>query len=261
MRFKVTLEFEGTRFSGWQAQKNMKTVQGELFKACENVFQTNDFEFYGSGRTDAGVHAIEQVAHLEVRTQLPLLQIRYKLNDNLPYDINILNVEKADANFHARHDAIARSYIYLISKRKTAFGKPFVWWIKDKLDFNAMQEASQFFIGMKDFKAFSDDSPDEKSTLVELKSCDLYEYGDTIIIHIVGSHFLWKMVRRMTGVLAEIGRGNMKPSDIERLFKQHKSNVAKYTAPPSGLFLEHVYYPGEEVLTGENSFKLPFSVI
>ncbi len=239
----------------------MKTVQGEIFRACEKVFNTTEFEFYSSGRTDSGVHAIEQVAHLDVNTNLPLPQIRYKLNDNLPFDINILSVEKIPHNFHARHDAIARSYVYLISRRKTAFGKPFVWWIKDKLDFSAMQEASEYFIGMKDFKAFSDDTPEEKSTIVQLQNCDLYEYGDTIIIHIVGSHFLWKMVRRMTGILAEVGRGNMKTNQIKRLFHQSKSNVAQFTAPPSGLFLEHVYYPGDEVLSGPDSFKLPFSVI
>jgi tRNA pseudouridine38-40 synthase len=260
-RFKLYLEFEGTRYAGWQIQKNSKTVQGEFFRVCEQIFNTKTFEFYGSGRTDAGVHAIEQVAHLDVQTDLPLLQVRYKLNDALPQDINILDIEKANPKFHARHDAIARSYIYLISKRKTALGKQFVWWIKDPLNIEKMRQAANELVGFKDFNSFTDDSPEEKSTLVELKFLDVYEYGDTIIIHTIGSHFLWKMVRRMVGILVETGRGNINPKEIQNILKNPDFPVAKYTAPPSGLFLEKVYYPGEEIIRGEDSFKLPFSVI
>lgn len=261
MRFKIYLEYEGTRYAGWQLQKNSKTIQGEFFRVIEQLFQTKTFEFYGSGRTDSGVHAIEQVAHLEVKTELSAEKIKYSLNDRLPFDINVLHVEKCNPKFHARHDATARSYIYLISRRKTALGKQFVWWIKDELDFRAMKEAGKVFEGFKDFQAFSEDSPEEKSTLVELNYCDLYEYGDTIIIHICGSHFLWKMVRRMTGILVEVGRKNLKPKDINDILQDPEFPVAKYTAPPSGLFLEKVYYPGEKVLRGEDTFKLPFSVI
>src|SRR4051812_6703692 len=125
MRFKIYLEYDGTRYSGWQIQKNARTVQGEFFTACEKVFGTKTFEFYGSGRTDAGVHALEQVAHLEVQTLVPPLNIKIKLNDQLPADINVLHVEKASSKFHARHDAIARSYVYFVARRRTAFGKPF----------------------------------------------------------------------------------------------------------------------------------------
>lgn len=260
-RFKVYLEYEGTRFAGWQIQKNAKSIQGEFFRVIEDAFGTKTFEFYGSGRTDAGVHAIEQVAHLDVQTQLSPEKIKYALNDRLPHDINVLNVEKANPRFHARHDAAARSYIYLISRRKTALGKQYVWWIKDGLDFEAMQAAAEAYSGFKDFSAFSDDTPEEKSTMVELNFADLYEYGDTIIVHIVGSHFLWKMVRRMVGILAEVGRGNLKAREVPRLFIDDNPNIARYTAPPSGLFLEKIYYPGEEVLRGEGAFKLPFSVI
>jgi tRNA pseudouridine38-40 synthase len=260
-RFKIYLEFEGTRFAGWQIQKNAKTLQGEFFRVCEQVFNTKQFEFYGSGRTDGGVHAIEQVAHLDVDTDLKPIKIQHKLNDALPHDINILHVEKAHPKFHARHDAKARSYIYLISKRKSALGKQFVWWIKDELNVENMKKAAHELAGFKDFSSFTDDTSDEKSTLVKLDFIDIYEFGDTIIIHTLGSHFLWKMVRRMTGILVEVGRGNLKPSDIQRILKDPSYPVAKFTAPPSGLFLEHVYYEGEEILRGEESFKLPFSVI
>ena len=122
-RFKVYLEYEGTRYSGWQIQKNARTVQGEILRACHDIFKVAEIEFYGSGRTDAGVHALIQVAHLDVQTMLAPEVIRMKLNDELPADINILEVEKAPATFHARHDAVGRSYLYQISRRRTAFGK------------------------------------------------------------------------------------------------------------------------------------------
>ncbi|MGH2569091.1 MAG: tRNA pseudouridine(38-40) synthase TruA, partial [Bacteroidota bacterium] len=127
-RFKLTLEYEGTRYSGWQIQKNARTVQGEFVQAIHKVFRTNEFEFHGSGRTDAGVHALMQVAHLDVKTVLAPEIIRMKLNDELPADINILEIEKAAPTFHARHDAVARRYLYQVSRRRTAFGKRFVWW-------------------------------------------------------------------------------------------------------------------------------------
>lgn len=260
-KFKIYIEFEGTRYQGWQIQKNVRTVQGEFFKACERVFNTSDFEFYGSGRTDSGVHAVEQIAHLEIDTELNVNQIQFMLNDNLPQDISILSVEKTNQRFHARHDAIARSYIYLISTRKTALGKQFVWWIKDCLDVAEMKKAALQFAGFHDFENFTDDSSDEKSTMVDLSFIDIYQYGDTIVFHIVGSHFLWKMVRRMIGIIVEVGRGNLKFTQIVDIFDDSNFPVAKYTAPPSGLFLEHVYYTGDKILRGEDAFKLPFSVI
>jgi tRNA pseudouridine38-40 synthase len=248
-RFKITLEYEGTRFSGWQLQKNARTVQGEITNAIRTVFGTASFELYGSGRTDAGVHALHQVAHFDIKTVLAPEIIRMKLNDNLPADINILEVEKTTATFHARHDALRRSYLYQISRRRTAFGKRYVWWIKDKLNFLLMQRAAAMFVGLKDFQSFTADDPEEKSTKVQIESITLVEYGDAILIRILGSHFIWKMVRQIVGTLVEIGRGKLILSDVEGFFR-HKSDVpAKLTAPPSGLFLERVYYEGDEPLT------------
>ena len=133
-RFKLTIEYDGTRYSGWQMQKGCKSIQGEILDACKDLFGSNEIDLFGAGRTDSGVHALGQVAHLEVTTDQPLIRIRYGINDRLPPDICILNVETAEPNFHARHDAIARSYIYQISRRRTAFGKKHVWWIKDQLE-------------------------------------------------------------------------------------------------------------------------------
>jgi tRNA pseudouridine38-40 synthase len=169
------------------------------------------------------------------------------LNDLLPHDINILEVEKASQKFHARHDAKSRSYLYQISKRRTAFGKNFVWWIKDKLDFKKMELASKLFIGMHDFSSFSDDDPEEKSTKVLIDNIQLKEDGDLILIRIVGSHFIWKMVRRIVGVLVEVGRGKKTEKDILNYLNTKSNEVAKFTAPPSGLFLEKVLYEREKL--------------
>lgn len=249
-RFKLYIEYEGTRFSGWQIQKNARTVQGEIDNALGKILQTREFELYGSGRTDAGVHALLQVAHLEAKTMLAPEILKRKINDELPADINILEIEKASNNFHARHDATARSYLYQISRRRTAFGKRYVWWIKDELDVTLMQKASELFKGMKNFQSFTADDPEEKSTKALIDSIEMKEDGDLILIRIVGSHFLWKMVRQIVGVLAEVGRGNLSLDDVKGFLKTASDKPAQYTAPPSGLFLERVYYhKGEQLDT------------
>jgi tRNA pseudouridine38-40 synthase len=255
MKFKIYLEYTGANYSGWQKQPketSVKTVQGTLMKAIDTVFKKNKgvnkfIDLQGSGRTDAGVHAIEQVAHLECETMLGPEILKMKINDELPGDINILEIEKALPNFHARHDAKSRQYLYVISKRRTAFEKRFVWWIKDKLDVKKMKDAAKLFVGMHDFKSFSEKTPEDKSTKCLVESLDITEDANKIYIRIRASHFLWKMVRRIVGTLAEVGRGNITNSDIVDLLtaKQHGSkifNPAEFTAPPSGLFLEKIEY-------------------
>jgi tRNA pseudouridine38-40 synthase len=194
------------------------------------------------------VHATGQVAHLEVQTDLPLLRIRYGINDRLPPDICILNVENADPSFHARHDAVARSYIYQISRRRTSFGKKYVWWIKDLLDVNKMNETAKCFVGLKNYKSFTDDNQEQSSTKVEIKHAAVFEFGDLLVFHVIGSHFLWKQVRRMTGVVVETGRGKLNPSEVISFFRNKSDVPAKLTAPPSGLFLERVYYKDDVIL-------------
>ncbi|MCC7159544.1 MAG: tRNA pseudouridine(38-40) synthase TruA, partial [Ignavibacteria bacterium] len=208
-------------------------------------------DLQGSGRTDAGVHALEQVAHLECETMLAPEILKMKINDVLPSDINLLEIEKAALNFHARHDAKSRQYLYVISKRRTAFEKRFVWWIKDKLDVKKMMEASKLFEGMHDFKTFAEKSPEDKSTKSLVESIEVTDDENKIYIRIKASHFLWKMVRRIVGTLAEVGRGNISSSSIQSLLLPSPPrrgaggevfNPAEYTAPPSGLFLEKVEY-------------------
>jgi tRNA pseudouridine38-40 synthase len=247
-RFKIYLEYDGTRYSGWQVQKNARTVAGELTSAIGKILDSADFELYGAGRTDAGVHALRQVAHLEGDTVLAPEILRRKINDELPSDVNVLEIEKASPQFHARHDAIARSYLYQISRRRTAFGKKMVWWIKDQLDIKKMHAAADLFAGMKDFQSFTADDPEEKSTKVHIEKIEIREDGDLILIRFLGSHFLWRMVRQLVGVIAEVGRGKLS-IDQARSFLDHRSSQpAALTAPPSGLFLERVYYPHDRRL-------------
>jgi tRNA pseudouridine38-40 synthase len=251
-RFRLTIEYAGTRYSGWQIQKNAKTVQGEIDRAAREVTGRKDFELYGSGRTDAGVHALAQVAHLDVSTSLPPESLRRRLNDELPADIHVLDVTVVPHRFHARHDAVARRYLYQIATRRTAFAKPYVWWVKDPLDLARMREAAARLVGMRDFRSFADRHDDEdepgqtgKSTLVLLDRVEVDASDDLVLIAIEGSHFLWKMVRRIVGVLVDIGRGELKTAAIGEFLEGPSDTPAKVTAPASGLFLERVYYKGD----------------
>jgi tRNA pseudouridine38-40 synthase len=241
-RFKLRIEYAGTRYSGWQIQQNARTVQGEIDRAIRAAFRPREFELYGSGRTDAGVHALAQVAHLELYTSLAPEPLRRKLNDELPADIHIIAVDKAPHRFHARHDAVSRSYLYQISRRRTAFGKPFVWWIEEPLNIGAIRDAAALFEGMKDFRGFTDDDPAEKSTMVLVDAIEIAEAGPLVLIRVRGSHFLWKMVRRVVGVLAAVGRGELRPRDAI----SETVDVAALTAPAAGLFLEGVYYSSDD---------------
>jgi tRNA pseudouridine38-40 synthase len=250
-RFKLLIEYAGTRYSGWQIQKNARTVQGEIDRAIREVSRRRDFELYGSGRTDAGVHALAQVAHLELYTSLSPELLRRQINDKLPADIHIRAMEKVPHKFHARHNAVSRVYLYQISRRRTALAKPYVWWVRDALDINAMRHAAEVFLGMKDFAAFTDDDPEEKSTRVLVERLEIVEAGALILVRVQGSHFLWKMVRRMVGVLAAVGRGELRPSDAVRLLDDREPlpcgvTPAALTAPAAGLFLEHVLYRGDD---------------
>jgi tRNA pseudouridine38-40 synthase len=246
-RFKLTIEYAGTRYSGWQIQQNARTVQGEIDAAVRVVTGRKDFELYGSGRTDAGVHALGQVAHLDVSTNLAPDVLVARLNDALPEDINILSAEQVPHRFHARHDASARRYLYQIARRRTAADLAYVWWVKQPLDVAKMRDAARAFVGMRDFRSFAvaaaaDEAGTPPSTVVLVDEIEIVENGDLILISIQGSHFLWKMVRRMVGVLAEIGKGAMPVDAIRTMLAQGSTAPARLTAPPSGLFLERVFY-------------------
>src|SRR5574344_257337 len=179
-RYKILLEYDGTRYSGWQLQKGERTVQGAFFDACKKIFGDKKFEFYGAGRTDSGVHAIGQVAHLDVKTDMTPQKLVFALNDNLPSDVNVLDAIIAEPNFHARYDATARSYVYVISHVRTAFCKGNVWWVRDNLDQNKMAMAAKLLTGFKDYKSFTDKNAETESTKVDVKYQAKFHCSHTI---------------------------------------------------------------------------------
>ena len=203
------------------------------------------FELYGSGRTDAGVHALAQVAHLDLTTSIPPDALMRRINEELPADINIVHIRQVRHTFHARHSARSRSYIYQVARRRTAFAKPFVWWVKDDLDLARMRDAASRLVGFHDFRAFSDDDPDRKSTTVSLERLEILEHGDLILFRVEGSHFIWKMVRRLVGVIVEVGRAGLTPEQAAAMLSADSDLPARLTAPASGLFLERVCYEGD----------------
>lgn len=240
--WKLTLEYDGTRYRGWQIQKNTdRTVQGVLLRAARELLGP-DASAGGAGRTDAGVHARAQVAHLKARRGIAPADLLWGLNDRLPSDVNVLSAEPAPPTFHARHDAKSRTYLYRISRRRTAFDKRYVWWVRDRLDFPAMSRAAPLWRGRHDFASFCENPEGQESTDVVVDGSEVADQGDEIHYRIEASHFLWKMVRRLVGTLVEVGRGNLRPADVERLLRERSAEPAKWTAPPSGLFLERVRY-------------------
>ena len=246
--FKVLLEYDGTRYSGWQEQKNARTVMGEVNKAAREVFAAGVL-MQGAGRTDAGVHALGQVVHIKLASQVKHSPevIRRRMNDLLPADIAILEVERAQRNFHARHDARSRVYVYQMSRRKQAFTKRYVWWIKEDLDLKRMEKAASMLTGRHDFICFraADASRPDESTIVEIENAAIEIDEDIVQFRIEGSHFLWRMVRRIVGVLVKVGTGDISLDDFKKLLDGKcgpNLDVAAWTAPASGLFLEEIRY-------------------
>jgi tRNA pseudouridine38-40 synthase len=274
--YRLTIEYDGTRYSGWQEQKNApRTVAGELRRAIEEVVAggaSTAIELGGSGRTDAGVHALAQVAHLRLEPglarRLDLASFTRQVNDRLPPDVHLLAAAPAADRFHARHSAVSRSYLYQLSRRRTAFAKRFVWWLKDPLDAAAMSRAAAHLAGRHDFHRFAADPEgkrsEKKSTIVVVESASVVEAGDLVLFRIVASHYLWKMVRRLTGALVAVGTGELAEDAFRRLIDGDAArprggrpfSPAERTAPPSGLFLERVLYEGDPPL-GEITAAVP----
>jgi tRNA pseudouridine38-40 synthase len=250
MRFKLTIEYIGTRYHGWQSQPQVATVQGEILRAVHQATGVSDIKLEGSGRTDSGVHALGQVAHLDIRTTLLPETIRQRLNSALPDDINVLTVQEAHVRFDARRDAVARSYVYQVSSREPpAHVKPFVRWVKLALDLDRLREIANHFVGLHDFQSFSEDDPTETRTKARVTGFNIHAHEDFILLHIEGDHFLWKMVRRLVGVVVEVGCGRLQGEEATELLRhpsnQTASRAAKVTASAKGLFLHRVYYEGD----------------
>lgn len=249
--WKLTLEYDGTKYSGWQEQRNARTIAGELRKAAEDLLRS-EADLHGAGRTDAGVHALAQVAHLRLAERGPKhpAELLRGLNSRLPSDIVVLSAERVSSRFHARHDALTRSYVYQISTRKTAFMKKHVWWVRESLDVGLMKTAAALLPGRHDFVCFraADPARPDESTVVVVESAEMDTEEPLILFRIEASHFLWRMVRRVVGALVKVGAGELSVAEFEGLL-QGKCNarldIAGWTAPASGLFLESVRYPDD----------------
>ena len=227
-------------------------MAGELRSAAEKFFEER-VELVGAGRTDAGVHALAQIGRLKASRSARPIELLYALNDRLPADINVLKVEETRANFDPRRDAIGRYYIYQVSTRRTAFAKKSVWWVRDALDVDAMTKAAAGLAGRHDFRNFCERRDDDRSTVVAVERVEVAESGDLVLFRIGASRFLWKMVRRLVGALVEVGRGRLEVASFAKLLCSNASrasipkfDIAAFTAPPSGLFLERVVYREDE---------------
>lgn len=248
--WKFTVEYDGSRYHGWQEQKNApRTVMGVLRAAIEEVLGA-PMEMQGAGRTDAGVHALGQVVHVKgtPRRNLNATALRDSVNELLGHDLVVLSVEDVPERFHARHHAEARTYLYRISARKNAFAKRHVWWVKQQLDGRRMTEAVALLPGRHDFTAFRADDParPNESPIVVVEAAELHQVGDEWQFRITASHFLWRQVRRIVGSLVRVGMGDMSVSDFADALAgdvRWQQRIAEWTAPAAGLFLESVRYP------------------
>jgi tRNA pseudouridine38-40 synthase len=258
--YRLTVEYEGTRYHGWQEQQNARSVAGELRRALQEAMGAGNAikELGGSGRTDAGVHALAQSAHLRLSRAVDPESLRREVNDRLPADIHVLGLAPAAAGFHARHSALSRSYLYQVSRRRTALAKRYVWWVKRPLDAERMAAAAALLPGRHDFRLFCERPAEQPSTVVVVERAEVAAAGSLILCRLVASHFLWKMVRRVTGALVRAGAGELDLDDLAALLAAgparhataggRPARPAEWTAPPSGLFLERVLYAGDPPL-------------
>ncbi len=242
MRLLLKIEYDGTIFHGWQIQPNVRTVQGVLEDAMGQIME-EPMRIIGSGRTDAGVHALGQVAHCDVPKNIPTDNIRMGLNSLLPEDVRILECSHAPKGFHAQFRAVGKRYTYQILNRQnpTALDRNRVWHLRHQLDLDAMVKGAGYLIGKKDFASFKS-TGDDKTTVRDLKKLSISREGDLVRMVFEADGFLKYMVRNLVGALTWVGVGRMSPEDIKTLLEAKTRKDAPKKAPPQGLTLERVYY-------------------
>lgn len=239
----MTIEYDGTNYAGWQKQKNGITIQQKLEEAIELIIN-DKIKVIGSSRTDAGVHARGFVANFNTESKINVENFKDAINSKLPRDIVILSSEEVDMDFHSRYSSIGKKYSYTILNRHepTALERNYVYHYKKQLDFQAMEEASAYFIGEHDFSAFKTAGSSVKTTVRNIKNAYLKKDEDKVIFYIEGDGFLYNMVRIMVGTLIDVGIHKLKPYEISNIIKSKDRTMAGKTAPASGLCLEVVYY-------------------
>jgi tRNA pseudouridine38-40 synthase len=245
---RLTIEYDGTAYSGWQRQPNGRAVQQVVEEALSELLGQH-VAVKSSGRTDAGVHARGMSAAIRTTSRLPLKAFIEGTNSFLPSDIAIVDACEASADFRPIGDALAKHYRYTIltSSVRSPLRRSYVWHIRENLDLAAMQLAAAGFVGRHDFAAFRASNCSARTTIRRIDSVEVVREGDTIDIDVVGGGFLKNMVRVMAGTLADIGRGRFKPEHITWLLQNGDRKKAGVTAPACGLCLIKVYYPADSV--------------
>lgn len=239
--FKLTLEYDGTDFHGWQKQPGLRTVQGALDDAVADLFGRS-VQVNGAGRTDAGVHALGQVANFVADTRMTAEQIGKALATRLPEDIQVYRVREVDLDFHARFSAKSRRYTYYLRTEPTAIWRRFAYVVATPLDVEAMQSGARHLLGEMDFTSFTPSRTTGTPTLCRVIKAEVKDEEEIVAIEIEADHFLHNMVRVIVGTLIEVGRGRFRPEHMEEILRKKDRAAAGPTIPPNGLFLMEVVY-------------------
>ncbi|MBQ2285381.1 MAG: tRNA pseudouridine(38-40) synthase TruA [Clostridia bacterium] len=241
--YKITVQYDGTKYNGWQKQGNTKNTIQERFENVLSRMCNHTVEIFASGRTDAGVHAESQTANFKCNTNLSCEEIMDYLNAYLPEDIRVTSVVEADDRFHSRLNAVSKTYEYKISvKKPDVFMRKYVFTTDKTPDVERMRSAARLLLGSHDFKGFSSLGKTKKSTVRFINSLEIICDCDIIIVRVNGNGFLYNMVRIIAGTLLEIGCGNMDESVIQKVFEEKIREYAGPTLPACGLKLVEVFY-------------------
>lgn len=243
---KLTLEYDGGKFYGWQYQPKMRTVQGELERALE-ILLREKVHVNVAGRTDAGVHALGQVSNFKTTVAIDPEKVPRALNGILPHDVVVKHAEPVPLEFHARYDALSRQYCYVISRFPVAVGRGYAFFSKFPLEVDAMRQASQHLLGEHNFRAFCSGATEDPHYLSFVEEIAWEDHGEKIIMRIRANRFLRSMVRVIVGSLLQVGRGKMPPEEIANILAAQNRVAAGVTAPPHGLFLEKVFYAPDHI--------------
>ena len=241
--YKITVQYDGTRYNGWQRQGNTQNTIQERFENVLSKMCGEAIEVFASGRTDAGVHAEAQVANFKCDTELSVEEIKEYLNQYLPQDILVTSIAEVHERFHSRLNAVSKTYEYKIATRKPdVFIRKFVYFVDDVPDIEEMRLAAKQIVGTHDFKGFSSVGRTKKSTVRTINYIEIFEEDGIITIRINGSGFLYNMVRIISGTLYEIGTGKLDETIIPEIFETKSREVAGATLPACGLKLIEVFY-------------------
>jgi len=242
-RYKLLIEYDGTHFSGWQKQPEERTVEGVIEHALSTLFQS-EIDVIGQGRTDAGVHALKQIAHADLPTVYDERRIIHAMRGLLPDDVTIYGVEKTDDIFHSRFDAISRTYTYNVTNRPLPIDRHKTWYCFLDCDLKVLDECANRIVGEHDFLQFCIPNEDPHLTTQSTISESLWRVDEEVLIYtITGNRFLRHMVRRLVGTMVQVSAGKMPLQVFEEMLSNSNSKFAAYTAPSHGLTLVNVTYP------------------